>query len=360
MDDSTGTTRGPGHHNYLYHSKQKRRALRRLAMQFSDSCLDVAFSLDCLNDLQLFLLYENFILHLLVDGDQSYHSWRKLGDVVSSLFALGYHEQLGDVRKAPPFLRELCFNCSIFLGRPPRMLKRYCATAHTQETWGVVEHFTYRVDTRVHGICASLQDEILDLAKQDQITKTQNLGCDATDYAWKRYTNVCSDIRATAEVEWAALPAAFRLDKSLSSCDERPVELDFLVSTKLIFAHIIFLLELNMTPRISHPGAELLRLSADMLCVIIEAIVLRQRLANSGMSLVWKVAYYGLAAAGVLCLALLYNTFDLANSDATPAKAIRDLGVLVAEIEAGAFVQPEDPNFALLSGAAHTIKNLLD
>lgn len=57
--------------NGLYHSEQERRALRRLAMRFSDTCLDIALSLDCLNDLQLILQYENFILHSLVDGDQS-------------------------------------------------------------------------------------------------------------------------------------------------------------------------------------------------------------------------------------------------------------------------------------------------
>lgn len=55
----------------LYNSEQERRALRRLTMRFSDTCLDIALSLDCLNDLQLILQYENFILHSLVDGDQS-------------------------------------------------------------------------------------------------------------------------------------------------------------------------------------------------------------------------------------------------------------------------------------------------
>lgn len=59
-------------------------------------------------------------------------------------------------------------------------------------------------------------------------------------------------------------------------------------------------------------------------------------------------------------MALLYNTFDRAAPDATPSKTIRDLSVLVAEIETGALLQPEDPNYALLSGAARTIKNLLD
>ncbi|KAJ4402705.1 hypothetical protein N0V91_007080 [Didymella pomorum] len=167
-------------------------------------------------------------------------------------------------------------------------------------------------------------------------------------------------IRHATELAWAAIPNTLRLDKPLSSYNQRHVEIDFLVSTKLNFAHVKFLLELTITPRVPNPGVELLRISADMLSLVVEAIVLKQRLANSGTSLVWKVAYYGLAAAGILCLALLYNTFDRAAPDATPSKTIRDLSVLVAEIETGALLQPEDPNYALLFAAARTMKNLLD
>lgn len=80
----------------LYDSESERRALRRLAMRFSDVCLDIALSLDCLNDLQLILQYENFILHSLVDGDQS----KFLNSFISS----------GRSRVYKPFLRPR--NCS--------------------------------------------------------------------------------------------------------------------------------------------------------------------------------------------------------------------------------------------------------
>lgn len=52
-------------------SDKERRELQRLGMNLSDRCLDIALSLDCLNDLQLLLQYENWILHSFVDGDQS-------------------------------------------------------------------------------------------------------------------------------------------------------------------------------------------------------------------------------------------------------------------------------------------------
>lgn len=73
-----------------------------------------------------------------------------------------------------------------------------------------------------------------------------------------------------------------------------------------------------------------------------------------------QVAYYGLAAAGVLCLALLHKTFDHVAPATSPSKIIRDLSVLIAETETGALLQLEDPNYVLLSGAVRTIKDLLD
>lgn len=76
----------------LYNSERERRILRRLAMRYSDTCLDIALSLDCLNDLQLILQYENFILHSLVDGDQSKLSvtspfWKVLNCILCGLAA---------------------------------------------------------------------------------------------------------------------------------------------------------------------------------------------------------------------------------------------------------------------------------
>lgn len=55
----------------LYSSQQQRRQFRRLSMRYSDRCLETSLSLDCLNDLQLVLQYENFIIHSNTDGDQS-------------------------------------------------------------------------------------------------------------------------------------------------------------------------------------------------------------------------------------------------------------------------------------------------
>lgn len=55
----------------LYKDAAELLGLREFAADISDSCLDLCLKLDCMNDLQLVLQYENFIIHSYVDGDQS-------------------------------------------------------------------------------------------------------------------------------------------------------------------------------------------------------------------------------------------------------------------------------------------------
>lgn len=42
------------------------------------------------------------------------------------------------------------------------------------------------------------------------------------------------------------------------------------------------------------------------------------------------------------------------------AKVIRDLGIVVTEVDMGTIVQPTEPNYALLSRATNTIKKFLE
>ncbi|KAJ4304884.1 hypothetical protein N0V90_000412 [Kalmusia sp. IMI 367209] len=162
----------------LFRSFEARRNLQKVAVRFSDRCLDISLSLDRLNDLQLLLQYENWISHSCLDGDQSYISWRKLGDVISSLYALGYHERLGvnpTVSTSLRSLRELAFartfsgdrNVSLFLGRPPRMDHKHCLWLPRQLQWDPDAKVDYGAETRWSAICAVLKGETLDLFHQE-------------------------------------------------------------------------------------------------------------------------------------------------------------------------------------------------
>jgi hypothetical protein len=201
----------------LYVTEEKKYSLQRLCTRVADYALEITLSLDCLNDLQLFLQYENFVVHSYVDGDHSvyfslsyslftcphlmiqsgYYSWRKLGDVISSICALGYHENLDGKPGTPLFLTELrkaVFaliysadkNVAIFVGRPPRMLKQFChfqapscpppddvwqlsSTGQDKDYdishWSPLTKASYMAESRWTALCAGIKEDIFSLQR---------------------------------------------------------------------------------------------------------------------------------------------------------------------------------------------------
>ncbi|KAH8429018.1 uncharacterized protein LDX57_006689 [Aspergillus melleus] len=89
-------------------------------------------------------------------------------------------------------------------------------------------------------------------------------------------------------------------------------------------------------------------------------ILLRDQLTNSGTCLVWKVAYYGLPAAGILLLALLDERASPSTPRLTEPRTLQHLTILAAELQAGSIIRPREPNFELMSKAMQTIQSFLD
>ena len=185
----------------LYTTDSAKRDFRNILMRQITCALDICLSLDCLNDMQLIFQYENFIIHSFMNGDQSrcqpywcvgnsadypgYYLWRKLGDVISTTFALGYHENVESRPHTPPFLVELrktAFariysadkNISLFLGMPLRMSKRFChfqipdtvsslPNGTSIHEWCRDSKMNYRAETRWSALCASIKEEIMEL-----------------------------------------------------------------------------------------------------------------------------------------------------------------------------------------------------
>lgn len=105
--------------------------------------------------------------------------------MVSSLYALGYHERVDVLALAPVTLeglRSAAFcraysadkNVSIFLGRPPRMHRKHSSLQLSAD--GIVllfsnasqnDTFEYAQETRWTVACAVLKERVLDLARLD-------------------------------------------------------------------------------------------------------------------------------------------------------------------------------------------------
>ncbi|UNI13592.1 hypothetical protein JDV02_000320 [Purpureocillium takamizusanense] len=354
----------------LYTTESAKRGFRNVLMRLITCALDICLSLDCLNDIQLIFQYENFIIHSFMNGDQSYHLWRRLGDVISTTFAIGYHESVESRPHTPPFLVELrktAFariysadkNISLFLGRPLRMSKRFCqfqipdtpprgpdGTSAVHE-WNEDSAMSYRAETRWSALCASIKEEIMELlfdrSRVDSLAKVNAL-------------------QAVADTQWAALPASFRAwDAEGHKAAESPFARDFMISVRLNHLHICFLLRRVLLSRVTEPDGSILAVAQEMLRLVVGAILLRDELANSGTTLGWKIAHYGLPAAGMILVAAL------AAQPAVPEcfqesypRIVQDLSVLGAELERGTIVKPQDPNYALLSKATQAIHKFLD
>ncbi|KAI5360087.1 Putative zn(2)-C6 fungal-type DNA-binding domain-containing protein [Septoria linicola] len=343
----------------LYSTRAGQRQLAKTLLRCSDQCLDICLSLDCLNDLQLVLQYEVFIAHSMIDGDQSYHSWRRLGDVISTLYALGHHERVSlntMTSNSLASLRGQTFaraysadkNVSIFLGRPHRMHSAHStlkmSPGEAARLFGPPTQFEYRLETLWTVACAMLKERILDLARSNN------------SEARARAT---MEIHQECEALTIALPARYRLEDNLKAFEGTAVERDFVASAALNLLHVRFLLHSASMARTSDPSDDLLSVSGAMLKLAAEVAVLKESLANSGTGFIWKIASYGLPAAGVICLALVNRTRQRVQTTFSTSQAIQDLSVLVAHVEAGVLIRPDQPNYALLQGATATIKSVL-
>ena len=126
------------------------------------------------------------------DYGSGFCAWRKLGDVIASIYALGYHENIEAKPNAPQFLTDLrktafarAFsgdkNIAIFLGRPPRMSKKFAIFQiplarvnsesegflqdhdFTAQTWNPACKMSYRAETCWSALCAFIKEDILEL-----------------------------------------------------------------------------------------------------------------------------------------------------------------------------------------------------
>lgn len=85
------------------------------------------------------------------------------------------------------------------------------------------------------------------------------------------------------------MPPHFRLEGSLRQLDVSPFDRDFLVSIRLNYLHITFLLRRLLLRRLAEPDEAIINVAQQMLHLVVGAILLREELSNSGTGLDWKV-----------------------------------------------------------------------
>lgn len=213
-----------------------------------------------------------------------------MGDLTSSLVALGFHEKIDQPSSDLPDwaleLRKSIFAriywaekaLSMFLGRPPRLLLGYCnfqvPEFRRRADGSGLELIDFVADTQCGARFAVLKEHCLEMHR------TRHLNGQAE--GWDK-------IRQNLEQLWLDLPAHFRLTTSLAESKGSPFERDFLANQRLEYLHTHFHLGLTCLQSSTDPSDSLLGIAAQMLSLIVEMIMLRSKLVNSGSHLLWKV-----------------------------------------------------------------------
>lgn len=213
-----------------------------------------------------------------------------MGDLATSLITLGYHEGVGGPAPAvPEMILELrrsivarIFwadkNLAIFMGRPPRLESRFCnlqvPAFRRSDGAPHAEILDFTADTHCSAKFAVLKEECLEMLRV-QLPDVQ--------------MEMVQSTRSSLERLWLSLPSHFRLTTSLADHDSSPFVRDFLANQRLEYLHTHFLLELPSLKRTPESVDDLLGIASSMLTLVVEVILMRSRLVNSGSHLLWKV-----------------------------------------------------------------------
>lgn len=85
------------------------------------------------------------------------------------------------------------------------------------------------------------------------------------------------------------LPSRFQLKGCLKQFSTDPFQRDFVASVRLNHLHVLFLLQLLLLETPAEPSSSIVEIAEQMLSIVVETILLRDQLINSGTSLPWRV-----------------------------------------------------------------------
>ncbi|KAF9696762.1 hypothetical protein EKO04_005393 [Ascochyta lentis] len=326
----------------------------------SEMCVDFCDNLGVLNDLYMWLLYENCIAYCSRRTRGSYDNWKKTAALTAALQCANLHQDITVDERTPFFIAELrkrLFICAYnndktsaaFAGRPPKLTRLYCrlqipldlTDAQTmsegaelqaaiaeldEEGWnqeGAVQRSTF---ARISATNALITEEILEIS----------LGHLSHEEIVRR----AADIEARALKSWDDLPGFLRIDISDPWSSQRsPLELLFLVFIRLTSLDHHFLLQRTLSKKVHtdsmNTNLHLLSVCVEIFKVVVMMVDNKDYFRDFQIDFVQVLAMHGIPAAAVLALELLHQEQDptSASAQAHPlhrSDTIQSLSVFVS------------------------------
>ncbi|KAJ5467749.1 transcriptional regulator family: Fungal Specific TF [Penicillium sp. IBT 31633x] len=344
----------------------------------STVCLAFCDQVSSANELLAMLQFNDTMLRTQQYGDSSYQAWRRLGDLVSTIYATGLHLENNGTENCPFFLRQWrrrCFTAAFymdkmiatFVGRPPLMNGRFCTLAAPLDLsdevlvaggevlskaiseldstgWNRQSVLHPISTTRLRYHLAVIREETLEvvLGTREQRNLVQK----------------SEEIQAKSRAIWQAAPDNLRYDRQ--SHDHYHDGWLTIVFLYLDYLYTCFLLYRAVVKHTDTGQADLCDVSRRLLAIVIQINSFRTPMVDLGRHFSWIVLTYGVPAASVLLLELLRQSHE-PGPHAVPlprAELIRNLSVFISFLSWVAV--PGHGNYHTCQQAEKKLSHILD
>ncbi|KAF2999680.1 hypothetical protein E8E13_002029 [Curvularia kusanoi] len=355
----------------------------------STQCITITSLIATVNDVTVWMYYENYLFTTMVCGYSGPPSWRRINELATQIYALGMHKESAST-SLPTWLTEtrrrvFCSSynqdksISTFLGRPIRISKR-----HTD--------VPLPLDLRDEELTSSdpsvLESAIASLDSNGWNTKSQHLRA-----SWIRLRHIASRLREeildysltplTSSVSDALLDISSRIHSSWSSI---PPHMQYFpncwkdstysptVCLMLVIIHLthwynefmIRKLLSSSTPLTSNTA--MLRVSIDLLSNVLALGAIRDRTYDIHRDLLNCILLFGVPSASVLATALKQQVKQGGvpfPAGISRAEIIRMLSVLIAHLDAATHLENSgaragEANYNLCRKASRIFTRVID
>ncbi|KAJ9604727.1 hypothetical protein H2200_010841 [Cladophialophora chaetospira] len=357
--------------DFVGHSEQDKQSLLLRLLEASDAC--VLFCNETVHDtdLSFWLMIENCTYASQVLGDAHYSVWRRVGDVSTAVFARGLHAG-AEASGLPLWLKEarrkgvavayaldkiLC----AFVGRPPRISKRYCNIELPLD----LEFDELALEgSELAAVCAKLDangwntqkdptngwgSASLRLFVQESIIREDVLEV-CLGPSQDNLREKAEDIINRCKSLYDRSPRKYSQDVWLAHSAETSfrVAREYLANT-----YNEFMIRRLLVRRHQDDPTELVLLAHKILATVIEMRNSRGA-ASSSVCLAWVIVLNGLPAAAVLALELLQLNVRVASH----ARIKQDLCVFISMLK---WVHvPGEGNYSLADKGRKTLQHIMD
>ncbi|KAI1645799.1 uncharacterized protein F4817DRAFT_162437 [Daldinia loculata] len=334
------------------------------------------------NDIINWLAYENLQLMMLVEGDASLSVWRRFGDLVTDLFALGLHrEALYSAETVPFFLSECrrkIFVTAYYIdkvfalvfNRPLRIPARHAdcklpldlsedelfATSPevleqargklSLDGWSTDGNYKATTWVRIRYILAGFREEIVEY----QFRSVQSVDESYLRGILNRYNDA-----------WSSLPKHLIYSKDCWKSNLPPAVCLMLGKVYLAYLYTIFQLHRLLQQGSTSHEPELIEVSKNMLETVVQMASAQGRVFRYPHSIPTVILFYGVPSAAILTSVLLDVTRNPSRTlppDISGSVLIRNLSVLVSHLESA--TSPGETNYRFCMQAANLISHNLD